>query len=79
MIGLASIRNPMAQGIAIIMLNLVTMLILLCTCFLLPVCTVVTRLGIKDAASALDTDNGTLTSVLYWLLKIPMKLAYSVF
>ena len=47
----------MAQGIAIIILNLVTMLILLCTCFLLPVCTVVTRLGIKDAASALGQEN----------------------
>ena len=58
----------------ILLLNRIAVLILLCTCFRLPVCTVATRLGISDAAKAVATDRGTLIRVLNWLPKIPIRL-----
>ncbi|GFI49681.1 hypothetical protein IMSAGC020_00881 [Lachnospiraceae bacterium] len=79
MIGLARIRKPTAHGIAISILNLIAVWIFICICLRLPVCTVVTRLGIRDAPNALAMARGTLISVLYWLPNIPSRLAYSVF
>ena len=76
-IGFASVIKPTAHGIAITILKRLTVLILLCTCFLLPVCTVATRLGTRDAASALEMESGTLIIVLYCPWKIPKRLAYS--
>ena len=77
--GLARITKPTAHGIAISMLNLDTILILLCICLRLPVCTVATRLGISEAARALDMDRGTLIIVVYWPPNIPRSSAYSTF
>ena len=76
-IGRASVIKPAAHGIAMIILKRLTRLILPCISLRVPVWIAATRLGIKEAASALATLKGIFVIVSYCPLNIPRSSVYS--